>query len=151
MAAADPLGITLSALNEGNIDGKVNFLALLAGADYESYQTFDTEMPNNLALAMSGSTSMNMPATGQIDAISSLGALTVTDDHRQYQIQANKGVQQTAYADTLNVAFQQFLSPQFASSSATDGTDAAPSSSPNGDMIASLIGAVKNTMGAMTS
>jgi hypothetical protein len=151
MAAADPLGITLSALNEGNIDGKVNFLALLAGADYESYQTFDTEMPSNLALAMSGSTSMNMPATGQIDAISSLGALTVTDDHRQYQIQANKGVQQTAYADTLNVAFQQFLSPQFASSSATDGTDAAPSSSPHADMIASLIGAVNNTMGAMTS
>jgi hypothetical protein len=151
MAAADPLGITLSALNEGNIDGKVNFLSLLAGADYESYQTFDTQMPNNLALAMKGSNSMNLPTVGQIGAISSLDALTVTKDHRQYQIQANKGMQQTAYADTLNVAFQQFLSPQFASSSVTDGTDAAPASSPHAELIASLIGAVNNSMGAMTS
>ncbi|MBV8633854.1 MAG: hypothetical protein JO002_05140, partial [Burkholderiaceae bacterium] len=151
MAAADPLGMTLSALNENNIDGKVNFLSLLAGADFESYQGFDTQMPNNLALGVFGSSAMNVPVAGQIDAISALGPLTTIVDHRQVQIQADRGMQKTAYADALNVVFQRFLSPQFAASSVADGTAVAPDSAPQADLIATLIGAVNNPMGDMTS
>jgi len=152
MAAADPLGMTLSSLNAGNIDGKVNFLSLLAGADYESYQGFSANTPNNLSLAVFGASNLNLPTVGQIGAISSLDPMTITKDHQQVQVQSVKGMQDTAYADTLNVAFQKFLSPQFAAGSAADGTTVAPAtSSPQADLIATLIGAVNNPLGDMTS
>ncbi len=151
MAAADPLGMTLSSLNAGNVDRKVNFLALLAGADYESYQGFDANMPNNLSLGVFGSSGLNIPAVGQIGAISTLGPMTITKDHQQYQVQSIKGTQAVAYADALNVAFQQFLAPQFSASSVADGTAVAPAASPQADLIATLIGAVNNPLGDMTS
>ncbi|MDR3479762.1 MAG: hypothetical protein P4L91_03520 [Burkholderiaceae bacterium] len=108
MAAHDPLGMTLTSLNKNSVDGSVHFLSLLAGVDQEGTTTLTESSGTFESVAVAGSS--NIPVAGKISGLNA-------------EANSIPGLQQQSYADTLNVAYIQFLEPKFASTSSTDGTD----------------------------
>jgi hypothetical protein len=147
MAASDPLGMTLTTLDQAGIDGSVKFLALLTEADTTSYYAAINPLKAGERYfkvdAPAGSV-LNNPVVGSISAIADLPPVqaedgTIVFPHR-FQIAPDQSDQPAMYADTLNVAFRQFLQPAFAASGVQDGTDVLAGMKVSADVLATLNG-----------